>query len=36
MLLIVCPIGAALSAASVAIAKNAALGPSPEQPKLPS
>ena len=35
MLLIVCPIGAALAAASVAVAKRAELGASPEQPKLP-
>jgi hypothetical protein len=33
---ILCPIGAALAAASVAIAKKAALGAPPEQPKLPS
>jgi hypothetical protein len=36
MLLIVCPIGAALAAASVAVAKRAELGASPEQPQLPS
>jgi len=35
MLLIVCPIGAALAAVSVAVAKQAELGASPEQPKLP-
>jgi len=36
MLLFVCPIGAALAAASVAVAKRAELRASPELPKLPS
>ena len=36
MLLFVCPIGAALAAASVAVAKKAELRASPDQPKLPS
>lgn len=36
MLLILCPIGAALAAASVAVAKRAELNASPEQPKLQS
>ncbi len=35
MLLIVCPIGAALAAGSLALAKHAALRAAPEQPKLP-
>lgn len=36
MLLILCPVGAALAAASVAVAKRAELTASPEQPKLQS
>jgi hypothetical protein len=35
MLLIVCPIGAALAAGSLALAKHAALRAAPDQPKLP-
>jgi hypothetical protein len=34
VLLIVCPVGAVLAAASVAVAKKAKLVASPEQPKL--
>jgi hypothetical protein len=36
MLLIVCPVGAALAAASIAVAKRAELTAFPEQPKLQS
>jgi len=36
ILLFVCPIGAALAAASGAVAKQGDLGASPEQPKLPN
>ena len=36
MLIILCPVGAALAAASVAVAKRAELNASPEQPKLQS
>ena len=35
MVLIVCPIGAALAAGSLALAKHAALRAAPDQPKLP-
>jgi hypothetical protein len=36
MLLIVCPVGAALAAASIAVAKRTELTAFPEQPKLQS